>query len=56
MWLINTSTLVLEEFICSDIPPYAILSHTREDGEVTFHNAKARLLEKQTSQGARKVA
>ncbi|CCC07022.1 hypothetical protein SMACR_01045 [Sordaria macrospora] len=56
MWLINTSTLELEEFIGSDIPSYAILSHTWEDGEVTFHDAKAKLLEKQNSQGARKVA
>ncbi|KAK1660001.1 heterokaryon incompatibility protein-domain-containing protein, partial [Colletotrichum godetiae] len=37
MRLINTATLQLEEFIDRDrIPPYAILSHTWEDGEVSF--------------------
>ncbi|KAK3502834.1 heterokaryon incompatibility protein-domain-containing protein [Neurospora crassa] len=56
MWLINTRTLELEEFVGADIPAYAILSHTWETGEVTFHDAKAKLLGKQTSQGARKVA
>ncbi|KAK0609684.1 heterokaryon incompatibility protein-domain-containing protein [Bombardia bombarda] len=37
MRLINTKTLTLHEFMGSgDIPPYAILSHTWEDDEVTF--------------------
>lgn len=36
MRLINCSTLQLEEFLGSHIPPYAILSHTWGDGEVTF--------------------
>ncbi|KAK4186942.1 HET-domain-containing protein [Podospora australis] len=36
MRLINTATLIFEEFIGSHIPPYAILSHTWEDDEVTF--------------------
>ncbi|KAK1637510.1 heterokaryon incompatibility protein-domain-containing protein [Colletotrichum phormii] len=37
MRLINTATLQLEEFIDrARIPPYAILSHTWEDGEVSF--------------------
>lgn len=35
MWLVNTETLELESFF-ANIPPYAILSHTWEDGEVTF--------------------
>jgi hypothetical protein len=35
MRLLNTRTLELHEFH-SDIPRYAILSHTWEDGEVTF--------------------
>ncbi|KAJ4390368.1 hypothetical protein N0V85_007291 [Neurospora sp. IMI 360204] len=56
MWLINTRTLELEDFVGTDIPKYAILSHTWENAEVTFHDARAKLLEKQTSQGARKVA
>jgi len=36
MRLINCTTLQLEEFFGSDIPPYAILSHTWGDEEVTF--------------------
>jgi len=36
MRLINTSTGQLEEFIGSQIPKYAILSHTWEDDEVSF--------------------
>ncbi len=38
MRLLNTSTLELHEFVGGDIPKYAILSHTWEDGEVLFHN------------------
>ncbi|KAF5348653.1 hypothetical protein D9758_006783 [Tetrapyrgos nigripes] len=37
MRLLNTKTLQLEEFV-TDIPPYAILSHTWEKEEVTFHD------------------
>ncbi|OAL04790.1 HET-domain-containing protein [Phaeosphaeriaceae sp. SRC1lsM3a] len=37
MRLINTSTLMLEEFLGLP-PPYAILSHTWEDDEVMFEN------------------
>jgi hypothetical protein len=37
MWLINTSTLLSLELYSSDgIPPYAILSHTWGDDEVSF--------------------
>jgi hypothetical protein len=36
MRLINTSTYQLEEFFGSQIPKYAILSHTWEDEEVSF--------------------
>jgi acyl carrier protein len=36
MWLLNVSTLELEEFIGSNIPPYGILSHTWGLEEVTF--------------------
>jgi len=39
MRLINASTLQLEEFMDSHhAPPYAILSHTWEEGEVTFQD------------------
>jgi hypothetical protein len=37
MWLVNCTTLKLESFIGSNIPKYAILSHTWEGEEVTFH-------------------
>ena len=36
MYLINTSTLHLEEFISDVAPRYAILSHTWEKEEVSF--------------------
>jgi hypothetical protein len=36
MWLINTETIRLEEFIGIPEHPYAILSHTWEDEEVFF--------------------
>ncbi|KAJ4148408.1 hypothetical protein LMH87_002879 [Akanthomyces muscarius] len=36
MRLLNTRSLELEFFAGGDIPPYAILSHTWEPGEVTF--------------------
>jgi hypothetical protein len=38
MRLINTRTLELHDFYLLDIPPYAILSHTWGDGEVTFQD------------------
>jgi hypothetical protein len=36
--LIETESLELEYFAGDDIPDYAILSHTWEDGEVTFQD------------------
>lgn len=36
MWLINTATLLLEEFFDSNIPKYAILSHRWGQSEPTF--------------------
>lgn len=36
MWLINTLTKTLEEFNETTVPPYAILSHTWGQEEVTF--------------------
>ena len=38
MRLIKTATLELQDFVDSDVPKYAILSHTWEDGEVLFHD------------------
>ncbi|UPK95763.1 hypothetical protein LCI18_006698 [Fusarium solani-melongenae] len=40
MWLINVSTLELEEFYGDQVPKYAILSHTWGQGEVTFQDWK----------------
>lgn len=42
MWLINATTLQLEEFFDESIPPYAILSHTWEKGEITFQEWASR--------------
>ena len=37
MWLINTTTLELSEFIDAEhAPPYAILSHCWGEGEISF--------------------
>ncbi|PMD43062.1 hypothetical protein L207DRAFT_631224 [Hyaloscypha variabilis F] len=36
MWLLHTETLALEEFVESKTPPYAILSHTWGDEEMSF--------------------
>ena len=38
MRLINARTYELEEFLESSVPPYAILSHTWESGEVLFND------------------
>ncbi|KAF2185267.1 HET-domain-containing protein [Zopfia rhizophila CBS 207.26] len=38
MRLLNTTTLLPEEFGGSETPPYAILSHTWESNEVTFQD------------------
>jgi hypothetical protein len=38
MWLVNTTSLELEEFFASDVPPYAILSHMWETEEVSFQD------------------
>ncbi|KAK5736155.1 hypothetical protein LTR17_007677 [Elasticomyces elasticus] len=40
MWLINARTYKLESFIGSTVPPYAILSHTWSDDELTFQDMK----------------
>jgi len=38
MWLLNATTLKLEYFLGSDVPPYTILSHTWGNEEVTFQD------------------
>jgi hypothetical protein len=40
MWLLNTATLELKDFVGVGIPPYAILSHTWGDNEVTFRDMR----------------
>ncbi|TVY29236.1 Vegetative incompatibility protein HET-E-1 [Lachnellula hyalina] len=42
MWLVNIETHRLEEFSGSEIPKYAILSHTWEEEEVTFQEIHRR--------------
>jgi hypothetical protein len=41
MRLLNTRTLKLHEFFDSNIPPYAILSHTWGEGEVSFQELQS---------------
>ena len=41
MRLLHTQTLKLHEFFGADIPPYAILSHTWDEGEVSFQEWKS---------------
>ncbi|KAK5675325.1 hypothetical protein LTS10_012091 [Elasticomyces elasticus] len=40
MWLIDVRTYKLKSFFDSNIPPYAILSHTWGDDELTFHGVQ----------------
>ncbi|KAK8088404.1 hypothetical protein PG997_003365 [Apiospora hydei] len=42
MWLINVDTLELEHVLDHEATEYAILSHTWEDGEVTFQEFRDR--------------
>ncbi|OAR05919.1 hypothetical protein LLEC1_07813, partial [Akanthomyces lecanii] len=54
MRLLNTRSLELEFFAGGDIPPYAILSHTWEAGEVTFQELQGNFY-KASSQGWVKI-
>jgi hypothetical protein len=40
MWLLDTTTLELRDFVGTNIPPYAILSHTWGPDEVTFRDIR----------------
>ncbi|KAB8072015.1 hypothetical protein BDV29DRAFT_192837 [Aspergillus leporis] len=53
MRLLNTATLELEEFVGSEAPQYAILTHTRGREEVTLQDIRTKLARK--SAGYRKV-
>jgi hypothetical protein len=55
MRLINTSTLLLEDFTLRDIPPYAILSHTWANDEVTFQDILASSPDLSSKQGYTKI-
>ncbi|RKU39920.1 hypothetical protein DL546_000670 [Coniochaeta pulveracea] len=57
MRLLNAQTYVVEEFIGSSIPPYAILSHTWGPGEASFARWRGRwsLLCKAQQPGFRKI-
>lgn len=55
MRLINTATLQLEDFTLRDIPPYAILSHTWADDEVTFQDMIAGNESVRAKQGFTKI-
>jgi hypothetical protein len=52
MWLINAVSLQLKEFI-GVVPPYAILSHTWEEDEVTFMEMSQ--MQGQGKKGFRKI-
>ncbi|KAG7290311.1 hypothetical protein NEMBOFW57_000310 [Staphylotrichum longicolle] len=54
MRLINTNTLELREFFGTP-PPYAILSHTWEDEEVSLHEMTDRAPSLATKKGYRKI-
>lgn len=53
MRLLNTETLQLHDFTAAKTPPYAILSHTWEDGEVSFQGLN--LLGHELKKGWKKV-
>ncbi|RYP72386.1 hypothetical protein DL769_004458 [Monosporascus sp. CRB-8-3] len=54
MWFINTTTLKLEQFLEPREEKYAILSHTWEDGEVSFYEF-ANLDEAKNKKGFAKI-
>ncbi|KAF4451313.1 HET-domain-containing protein [Fusarium austroafricanum] len=54
MWLINARTLHIKNFVGVNVPKYAILSHTWEDGEVTFQDFLA--LSHQNKTGYAKIS
>jgi hypothetical protein len=55
MRLINTTTLQLEDFTLRDVPPYAILSHTWGEDEVTFQDMVACKSDLNTKHGYTKI-
>ncbi|KAE8448893.1 hypothetical protein EG329_008689 [Mollisiaceae sp. DMI_Dod_QoI] len=56
MWLINAVTLQLEQFLGSEFPKYAILSHTWEDDqEVTFQEFSPKQISSSSKKGYVKI-
>ncbi|KAH7080176.1 heterokaryon incompatibility protein-domain-containing protein [Paraphoma chrysanthemicola] len=55
MWLLDTSTIELHDFIDSQVPPYTILSHTWEDEEVLHHELRESPLAVRHKKGFSKV-
>jgi hypothetical protein len=55
MRLINTTSLLLEDFTLREIPPYAILSHTWAKDEVTFQEMLAGSPDLKSKQGFTKI-
>lgn len=55
MRLLNTKSLEVEEFFDENIPPYAILSHTWGDGEVSFQDIQSPEFARQARAGFAKV-
>jgi hypothetical protein len=55
MRLINTSTLELEEFMGVNVPPYAILSHTWEEEEITFQEMSPKTHQVRNKKGYKKI-
>jgi hypothetical protein len=55
MRLLNVETLQLREFIGSDVPSYAILSHRWEDEEVTFDDMRNDMQAARQKQGFAKI-
>jgi Heterokaryon incompatibility protein (HET) len=55
MWLLNTATLELKDFIGASVPPYAILSHTWGEDEVTFRDMRKDREAAKTKAGYTKV-
>ncbi|KAK0664553.1 heterokaryon incompatibility protein-domain-containing protein, partial [Cercophora samala] len=56
MRLLHTTTLKLTEFPDEDVPRYAILSHTWEDGEVSLADMRSRGWQVKRRKGWQKIA
>jgi hypothetical protein len=54
MWLLNISDFQLEEFDEDSVPPYAILSHTWDHPEITFHDIRNNIYNPKRQQAVKK--